>query len=430
MRVFLLLASASVLASCGGSGGGVNSLSNSAVTGATAGVTPTPTGTATPTPTTATPTPTSGATPTPTAGATPTPTTPATPAASGPSVAITPVAAAGATSMIDVKAATSFAAVGGAQSINVTTTKDADGATSISTLYSGNASTAAASSGTISYDPRDGIFTLTLGDTKANVTRNVRYQDPAHRSDFTGARTPDPTIINLTGYNYMEALDGDGATAFFYQRPGTRTFYVTLGGFLHYTVPTAATTTMVDERGAFAFGTPTAAAQMPRTGTGRFEGDFLASMVAKNADIANAPSSKLQWINGGTVVNVDFAKSQLDLALTGTVSPAMSNGQLVADSQLMVPGGSGFTATGSATFNASSQAFAGAFSSASFIAAGQATAIDFKGITPGSNTAGASSIDGSFYGPEAVELGGSFRIVGGIPDQRVDIVGGFTGRRK
>ena len=42
----------------------------------------------------------------------------------------------------------------------------------------------------------------------------------------------------------------------------------------------------------------------------------------------------------------------------------------------------------------------------------------------------ASSIDGSFYGPNAVEVGGSFRIVGGVPDQRVDILGAFTGAKK
>ena len=40
-----------------------------------------------------------------------------------------------------------------------------------------------------------------------------------------------------------------------------------------------------------------------------------------------------------------------------------------------------------------------------------------------------SSIDGAFYGPGAEEAGGSFRIVGGTPDERIDILGIFTGRR-
>lgn len=39
----------------------------------------------------------------------------------------------------------------------------------------------------------------------------------------------------------------------------------------------------------------------------------------------------------------------------------------------------------------------------------------------------ASSLDGTFYGPGAVETGGAFRIVGATPDTRVDFLGAFTG---
>ena len=40
-----------------------------------------------------------------------------------------------------------------------------------------------------------------------------------------------------------------------------------------------------------------------------------------------------------------------------------------------------------------------------------------------------SSIDGAFYGPNGVELGGGYRIVGGTPDERIDILGTFVGQR-
>ena len=40
-----------------------------------------------------------------------------------------------------------------------------------------------------------------------------------------------------------------------------------------------------------------------------------------------------------------------------------------------------------------------------------------------------SSLDGTFYGPNANEVGGGFRIVGGNPDERVDILGAFVGTK-
>ncbi len=40
----------------------------------------------------------------------------------------------------------------------------------------------------------------------------------------------------------------------------------------------------------------------------------------------------------------------------------------------------------------------------------------------------ANTIDGSFYGPNGEEVGGTFRLSNGVPDNRVDILGVFTGR--
>ena len=43
-------------------------------------------------------------------------------------------------------------------------------------------------------------------------------------------------------------------------------------------------------------------------------------------------------------------------------------------------------------------------------------------------TIAGSSIDGAFFGPIGQEVGGGFRIVGGVPDERIDIIGAFTGK--
>ncbi|MGJ3629067.1 hypothetical protein AB5I41_23410 [Sphingomonas sp. MMS24-JH45] len=116
-------------------------------------------------------------------GATPTPT----PGASG--------------SFLAVTSQTTFNAVGSAHSFEYTT---ANGVTS--SVYLGNASTVRAPSGTIAYSPRDGVFTIALND--ANVAQEdastVRFQDPAHRSDFNPERTPSLEVPNLQGFNYWK----------------------------------------------------------------------------------------------------------------------------------------------------------------------------------------------------------------------------------
>src|SRR3546814_6183809 len=88
---------------------------------------------------------------------------------------------------------------------------------------------------TITYNPRDGVFTVSIADDLAGVSREVRFQDPAHRTDFAPAIRPVREAPDLAGFNYLAAADGDhGSTSsFFYQRPGTTTKYVTLGGFVH-----------------------------------------------------------------------------------------------------------------------------------------------------------------------------------------------------
>jgi hypothetical protein len=173
------------------------------------------------------------------------------------------------------------------------------------------------------------------------------------------------------------------------------------------------------------FGSQTPLLQIPTSGSGHYDGDFLATMVD-----GVGPNPIFAWLSGTSAVDVDFAKSTVGLSLDGTVGAAFSDGQPALPESLAVPAGATFSATGSATLNDTSGAFAGAFTSAFFKDGTTKIPVDFTSVNPTTNVAGGSSIDGTFYGPKATEVGGNFRIVGGVPGQRVDILGAFTGAKK
>ncbi|WP_445193342.1 transferrin-binding protein-like solute binding protein [Sphingomonas sp. Tas61C01] len=334
------------------------------------------------------------------------------------SVAPTPTPTSTPTSFLDVKTTTTFDAIGALHAIDVTD----KGAS----LYTGNASTVGTPSGTITFNPRDGIFTVALADTAAGVTRNVNYQDPAHRTDigFVQSEIPD-----LPSFNYLEAASSDSlADTFFYKRPGNTASFVTLAGFTHRSKLDAATGAFHSERGVMVFGSKSTLLQIPSTGSGHFDGDFLATMIAGGATAS--VSLPLQWISGTSSVDVDFGKSTLALGLTGTVGKTFVNNSPVNDFFSDIPTGAVFTANGTASLTGSRTSFAGKFTNAYFTSGATRTNIDFAPISAASSVAGASSIDGAFYGPGAENVGGNFRITGGVPDQRIDILGAFTGAKK
>ncbi|WP_375402551.1 transferrin-binding protein-like solute binding protein [uncultured Sphingomonas sp.] len=394
IHAFLTLPFLSLAACGGGSGGsGSGSVLSAGTAAPPAGATPTPTPgntpTPTPTPGTSTPTPT----PTPTLGPT------------------------GQSNLFDVSATAVFDAVGAAQSLNV----DEEGRT----LYQGNASTVAVPTGTITYNPRDGIFTVALADTAANVTRNVSFQDPAHRSEVDQARRGEYQVPLLAGFNYLQALDGDAQFTFFYERPTATGDFVSLAGFERsFLNPDSGEFT--SEQGVMVFGAKTPTLQVPTRGVGRFEGEFLATMVGRQ----DGSASILQWINGTSGVDVDFAKRTVGLSLTGLVSPVFSKNMAVNSNALAIPAGSVFTAVGSAGWARAGSVFTGTFASAEFKTGSQVVPIDFTRVNGANSVAGASSIDGTFYGPDAKNIGGNFRIVGGVSDRRFDILGAFAGAKK
>ena len=86
-----------------------------------------------------------------------------------------------------------------------------------------------------------------------------------------------------------------------------------------------------------------------------------------------------------------------------------------------MPTGSTFTASATSIIDLVGKGgFTGTFSSACFAAT----------CTAGNSLLIAgSSLDGAFYGPNGEEIGAGFRIVGGRPDQRIDILGTFTGHQ-
>lgn len=335
---------------------------------------------------------------------------------------------------------------------------DTDSRQQYAQLYNGNASTVRNPTTTIAYDPRDAIFTLTIADTAANVSNTIRFQDPAHRTDFAGVRTPGFGVPNLTADNvlYLEVGSGSGpltggtntrltdlatgaaapanadSAGFFYQRPGANTKYVTFAGYVRNKVdiakitptssPSYNETSYKLERGVFVYGEQTARADVPISGSGTYTGTFLATMIDNptiDGIVATPQPSYYQWIAGSSSVAVNFGTGALTVALTGTTGAPFKDNHTFGTT--VVPSGASFTAAGRGQVDlVGTGGFSGTFQSAGFTWAGGGSQ---------TLTIAGSSIDGTFYGPNAAELGAALRIVGGTPDQRVDILGAITGAR-
>lgn len=340
--------------------------------------------------------------------------------------------------------------------------------------FGGYSSTVRNSQISLAYDPRDAVFTLTVNGVNANATQ-TRFQDPASRTDFLGSRQPQWGTDNLAAYpgiganaNYAYLQSGDGdprslylasgsgfvvygdnntppsvgnpqlaasyqATNLFFERPsatnGTR--YVTLAGFIRNALDWSPTTLSTGvqiaqtkwhlERGAFAYGIQTDIAAVPTSGSGTYTGSMLATMVYNpTLDTSQSYPNFFQWISGTSTTTVNFATGAVGLTLNGIVGRAALDYQTTPQLAALAQGTT-FTASGTATIDlVRTGGFTGQFQTARF---GATTRADLSPIV---NIAG-SSIDGAFFGPAAQELGGGFRIVGGNPDERIDIVGAFKG---
>ncbi len=345
-------------------------------------------------------------------------------------------------------------------------------------LYQGDATTVRDSGISVTYDPRDGIYQLSVADTKSGASTSIRFQDPAHRTNFGGLKEPQWGVPNLNlpadkNVRFLEVGSGTGvtysgtntdppggetgsstdATTLFFEVPGTTTKYVGYAGYIRNKVSTSQGTVagvshtvqnFEIERGAFAYGALTAQGSVPKTGTGSYAGSMLATMVNNpTLDTADNPTY-FQWISGTSNVTVDFAASKVDLAFAGTVSGPQVDRYTVLPGQtpqVAIPGGSTFAATGTAAIDlVKTGGFSGTITDATFKGAGGTVLqhltppASVQDSTKAPGVIAGSSVNGAFYGPGGTiantEVGGGFRIVGGTPDQRIDIVGAFTGAPK
>lgn len=333
------------------------------------------------------------------------------------------------------------------------------GAGQASQLYKGEARTVRNPGITVAYDPKNAQYTLTIAQN--GESQNVTFQDPAHRTDFDGNRLPQNGVPNLEdpayaaewrkkGVQYLEVDSGSSSTnydvsTFFYELPGTTTQYVTYAGYVRNAYETKPSETVLTDtptsqitkvesktklqRAAFVFGEPTSNSAVPVTGTATFNGNMIASMV-NNPLLDSNPgqSTYFQWINGTAKVDVNFGTGAITTALAGvTLAPYYDVRPMLLPTNtsgytydgLFIPSGATFSANGTGLIDlVKTGGFTGAFQNAQFTFGGTTAKVDIVG----------SSLDGAFYGPKAQEVGASFRIVGGTPDERVDIIGSFTGK--
>lgn len=330
-------------------------------------------------------------------------------------------------------------------------------------LYAGDANTVRDSGISLTYNPRDAIFELTISRPKGQVgVTAFRFQDPAHRTNFGGAAEPQagvPQFDAARQIQYLEAGSNNGKTlspaspyytagaaqsdypvganefsattqTFFYQKPGTTTKYVTYAGFVRNTLSAAEEEdgaggkTLVQsyslDRAAFVFGERTAIGSVPKSGEGSFSGEMIASMVFNpQLDVNPGYPTYFQWIQGTQQTSVNFATLAVSTSFSGTVlAPTID---AYTSGQFILPAGSPFSASATATIDLVNKGgFTGSFSQACFaVACTDANKLLIAG----------SSLDGAFFGPNGEEIGGGFRIVGGTPDQRVDIIGAYTGKK-
>lgn len=377
-------------------------------------------------------------------------------------------------------AARTYVGVGGNQHYSYTT-DDRNCCDQQAQLYGGSSSTVRGSTIAVTYDPRDATFTLKIADEGASgASVSTRFQDPANRTNFGGSVQPQwgtPNLLDTAAakqyanpnIQYLQAGDGDplspyrasgtGAisygtpdtppngtdgssyqsTTFFYEKPGSSTKYVTLGGYLanrlsFNKIQVGGADVFQDswklDRGAFAFGIFTDNSAVPITGTASYSGNMLGTMVYNpTMDDPNPSPTFFQWLTGTSKVTVDFGAKSVQLALAGVVL-APSIDRFTTPQTAYITAGSTFAGNGSATIDLVQKGgFTGSFQGGSWTFAAPTGATFADGKSSVAVNVVGSSIDGAFYGPKADEVGGGFRVVGGVPDQRVDILGAFTGKK-
>lgn len=310
----------------------------------------------------------------------------------------------------------------------------------------------------ITRDPRDATYSLVIAS--AGVSQNIRWQDPLHRTLFPQIGiTPNPitgrqligdgTAANFyadggvgparPNIEYYESSSATAVNTLFFERVGVNTRYVTWMGFrsTQFTQPKTDSTfylnvtdanpnndlednqTLVKEdlvinRSAYVYGINTLAKDVPNTGSATYTGSLFANTI-------NYLS--LDTIYGTAKTDINFANNTVGLTLNGTFSVSGASFNAVGSALVQRPDIPNTALNPNAVQPISR--IVGSFSQVNI--GGVALTPSPNASLP--NTFQASTIEGGFFGPGAAEVGGAFRIVGGQPDTRIDVMGAFTGKK-
>ncbi len=346
-----------------------------------------------------------------------------------------------------------YSAIGGAHSYSYKTS--APTGIQNGQLYQFESTTARNSGITLTYSPRDAIYDIKIAQPSAGVSETIRFQDPAHRTNFGGAIEPQGGVPDLTaqGVNYLQAgttsgtpiydpqvsttfpvgqKDSGSSTAtFFFQKPGTTTKYVTFAGFVRNNVSIVQVTPGNNvapylehsyslNRAVFVFGERTGTGAVPKTGSGTYAGNMIGTTVYNPLlDTDSTAPTYFQWLGGTSTTKVNFAANSFTLDVAGTVTNPLFD---VNTSQV-------FTLQNGATFSASGSGRVDLVTAGGLVGQFQTVFFTQPNGTKLPVIIAGSSIDGAFFGPAAEEVGGGFQIVGGVPDERIVVLGAFTGKQ-
>lgn len=296
------------------------------------------------------------------------------------------------------------------------------------TLYSADQPKGVNSDVQVTYNPRDATYTVVIASTNAAVTDNARFQDPAHRTT-----SQSPLIPTISGNNYLESGSVTGTppattrttTDFTYARitdptgqqqtpAGVPTTYVTYAGYVRDVVANDGNGTITEtvDRSVFVYGDNTRLSALPRSGTASYAGPLYANITSDREDGVITGTFTATADFGANTVNTNF---QGTVASSTPINPAPNYASTIAANDT-------FSATGFARI-----ATAGVTQSAASSFSGYITGANYNGQPIFIGTDG-TSLEGSFYGPTAKEIGGAFRIIDKTPNRRFDIQGVFVGK--
>jgi hypothetical protein len=311
----------------------------------------------------------------------------------------------------------------------------------------------------ITRNPRDATFNIVING-QDDIKANRRFQDPAHRTlaATINARSVDPstgsinaasifTVPDSPNFEYYRTFDrktfsGDDRIEFydqilFFERPGTVTKYVTWVAYwdgVNIQDTDGSAYISSDQNGnpleegyriiysninqyqrtASVFGINTKAKDVPKTGTAQYAGSLFANTIQ---------GGTLDTILGTSTTSVNFADNSMKFAMKGNFTATNRLFEATGIGNIVRPDIPNTALNPGAAQPLSS--FRGTIDSLKI----NGVSYRFESITSLPFTYQASSIEGGFFGPKVEEVGGAFRIVGGEPNTRLDILGAFTGKK-